>query len=161
TTTRIPSARTPPLLAMGRVSGSLRGSARARVGSRSGGCSRRRCAMRKTVDLEKVAEMVERARGNGHADPNPHGPPKIRTPIRLPCHDVARLDNLRARMPVPPGERRPSRAAVVRAFVALGLDMAGEPMLPKSAPTTPSTLEVSPRERMDEGGGSANRSRDM
>jgi hypothetical protein len=63
--------------------------------------------------------LIHRARGHGHAPSASHGPPKLRIVVRIDRADVPRLDAARKHF-------RASRAAVIRAFVAMGLEAAEE-----------------------------------
>jgi hypothetical protein len=65
------------------------------------------------LSLDALTQRIDRARGHGQG----HGTAKRRTVVRFDRRDVERLDALRARL------GGASRAAVVRAFVLLVLDM--------------------------------------
>ena len=65
-----------------------------------------------------LAERIDRARGHRHAPDAPPGAPKRRIVARIDRPDVKRLDALRSVF----GDA--TRAAIIRAFIAMGLDMA-------------------------------------
>jgi hypothetical protein len=69
------------------------------------------------MDAATLAALVDRHRGHGHAGPRTR---KVRVVVRLDRPTVNRLDTLRAAFP------QASRASLIRAFVAAGVQLAEE-----------------------------------